>query len=106
MILALRLHTNLVMTDASNDNVAGTADDEVKFTFDKTDSVNTTYSTLVADGVVGANPTNGVIDYLSYDDGGWEYVYNVSKRGMAVDFGTSDGSHRDAFWGSPGLKAT
>ena len=32
-------HTNLVMTDASgNDNVAGTADDEVKFTFDKTDS--------------------------------------------------------------------
>ena len=99
-------HTNLVMTDVSgNDNVAGTADDQVKFTFDKTDSGNSTYSTLVAEGVVGTNPTDGVIDYLSYDNGGWEYVYNVSEQGIAVDFGTSDGSHRDAFWGSSGTKS-
>ena len=46
------------------------------------------------------NPTNGVIDYLSYDDGGRETVDNDSEQGIAVDFGTSDGVNRDVFEGS------
>ena len=106
--LGASYYTDLTLEDASgNDGTFGTADDQVKITIDKSsqkggyaDGTNAYNSSAVIEGVVGQTPSHGVIDYVAFGDGAWEHTTNYSEQGIAVDFGTTDGSHRDAFWGS------
>ena len=67
-------------------------------------------SMLVSGTLSGANPTEGVIDYIDFGDGQNNKVVNTSDQGIAVNFGTAlhdvsgtdiiDASGNDEFIGS------